>query len=106
MAATSSIEIEEHDPEALGLAGDVLARFAASTGPLAIVDLETAKPLPEAKAEMPAKAVKEAKAEKPAKADKPAKTEKPAKADKKTEKTAPTAKDKSAKADKSAPVEA
>jgi ATP-dependent DNA helicase DinG len=39
--ATSSIAVAEHDPEALGVAGDVLARFVASTGPLAIVDLET-----------------------------------------------------------------
>jgi ATP-dependent DNA helicase DinG len=39
--STSSIRLEEHDPYALGLAGDVLARFVASVGPLAIVDLET-----------------------------------------------------------------
>ncbi len=35
------MRIQEHDPAALRLAAEALARFAASIGPLAIVDLET-----------------------------------------------------------------
>ena len=41
MLRLASARSSEHDPEALGLARDVLARFVASIGPLAVVDLET-----------------------------------------------------------------
>lgn len=37
----SGVEIESHEPGALGLSREVLGRFAAATGPLAVVDLET-----------------------------------------------------------------
>ena len=37
----SGVEVEEHEPAALGLSRDVLARLAASVGPFAVVDLET-----------------------------------------------------------------
>jgi small subunit ribosomal protein S17 len=103
------VRIEECAPVSKKKNWTVLERIGAARGAdIAIVDLETAKPVIEAKAEKPAKPVKEAKAETPAKAEKkPAeKTEKPVKADKKTEKTAKTDKDKPAKADKSKPAKA
>ncbi len=102
------VRIEECAPVSKKKNWTVLERIGAARGAdIAIVDLETAKPVIEAKAEKPAKPVKEAKAEKPAKTEKSAsKTEKPAKADKKTEKTAKTDKDKPAKAAKSKPVKA
>ena len=97
------VRIEECAPISKKKNWTVLERIGAARGAdIAIVDLETAKPVVEAKAEKPAKPVKEAKAEKPAEDEK-----KPAqKADKKTEKTATTAKDKPAKAAKSKPAKA
>jgi len=41
MQARSPVERRECEPGALGLDAEVLARFTASTGPLAVVDLET-----------------------------------------------------------------
>jgi small subunit ribosomal protein S17 len=107
------VRIEECAPVSKKKNWTVLERLgAARPADIEIVELETAKPIVEAKVEKPAKPVKEAKAEKaekPAKAETPAKvekTEKPAKAEKKIEKTAKTAKDKPAKAAKSKPVKA
>ena len=102
------VRIEECAPVSKKKNWTVLERIGAARGAeIAIVDLETAKPVTEAKAEKPAKPIKEAEAEKPKAEKKPAqKTEKPVKADKKTEKTAKTDKDKPAKADKSKPAKA
>ena len=102
------VRIEECAPVSKKKNWTVLERLgAARPADIEIVELETAKPVVEAKAEKPAKPVKEAKAEAPEKAEKkPAqKADKP-KADAKTEKTATTAKDKPAKAAKSKPVKA
>jgi small subunit ribosomal protein S17 len=103
------VRIEECAPVSKKKNWTVLERLgAARPADIEIVELETAKPVVETKAEKPAKPAKEAKAETPAKAEKkPAqKADKPAKAEPKTEKTATTAKDKPAKAAKSKPVKA
>jgi small subunit ribosomal protein S17 len=98
------VRIEECAPLSKKKNWTVLERLgAARPADIEIVELETAKPVVEAKVEKPAKAEKP-KAEKPTKPEKVETAEKPGKADKKT--TAKTAKDKPAKADKSAPVEA
>ena len=103
------VRIEECAPVSKKKNWTVLERLgAARPADIEIVEMETAQPVVEVKAEKPAKPVKEAKAEEPEKAEKkPAqKADKPAKADAKTEKTATTAKDKPAKAAKSEPVKA